>query len=143
VFKPALETGVLPSFHHPASKIFPTISAPDLVIAAEFLLQTPVGTSPHIVHAEGPRRYSAIDVAASLSEISGRQIAAKEIPESEWISVLTRAGSSESYANLIRELYVAHNAGRIDAEPGGEVRLGTTGLREAFRALAAQIVDNR
>src|ERR1700751_2388961 len=65
VFKPALETGVLPSFHHPVSKIFPTISAPDLgVIAAEFLLQMPVATSPHIVHAEGPRRYSAIDVAA-------------------------------------------------------------------------------
>jgi NAD(P)H dehydrogenase (quinone) len=120
VFKPALETGMLPSFHLPVSKIFPTISAPDVgVIAAELLLQMPVGASPHIVHAEGPRRYSAIDAAASLSEISGRQIVAKEIPESEWIPVLAQAGSSESYANLIRELYVAHNAGRIDVEPGG------------------------
>ena len=136
VFKPALETGMLPSFHHPVSKIFPTISAPDLgVIAAEFLLQMPVGASPQIVHAEGPRRYSAVDVAASLSEVSGRQIVAKEIPESEWIPALTRAGAGESYANLIRELYVAHNAGLIDVEPGGEVRLGTTGLGEAFRAL--------
>jgi NAD(P)H dehydrogenase (quinone) len=137
VFKPALETGVLPSFHHPVSKIFPTISAPDLgVIAAEFLLQIPAGASPHIVHAEGPRRYSAVDVAASLSEMSGRQIVAKEIPESEWIPALTRAGAGESYANLIRELYVAHNAGRIDVEPGGEVRLGTTELSEALRALS-------
>jgi NAD(P)H dehydrogenase (quinone) len=136
VFKPALETGMLPSFHHPLSKIFPTISAPDVgAMAADLLLQMPVGASPHILHAEGPRRYSAIDIAASLSEISGRQIVAKEIPESEWIPVLTRAGSSESYANLIRELYVAHNAGRIDVEPGGEVRLGTTELGEAFRAL--------
>jgi NAD(P)H dehydrogenase (quinone) len=136
VFKPALETGMLPSFHHPLSKIFPTVSAPDVgVIAAELLLQPPVGASPRIVHAEGPRRYSAADVAAILSEVSGRQIVAKEIPESEWIPVLTRAGSSESYANTIRELYVAHNAGRIDVEPGGEVRLGTTELGEAFRAL--------
>jgi uncharacterized protein YbjT (DUF2867 family) len=138
VFKPALETGMLPSFHHPLSKIFPTVSAPDVgVIAAELLLQAPVGANPHIVHAEGPRRYSAVDVASILSEVSGRQIVGKEIPESEWIPVLTRAGSSESYANSIRELYIAHNAGRIDVEPGGEVRLGTTELREAFRALLA------
>jgi NAD(P)H dehydrogenase (quinone) len=31
VFKPALETGVLPSFHHPVSKIFPTISVPQIL----------------------------------------------------------------------------------------------------------------
>jgi uncharacterized protein YbjT (DUF2867 family) len=95
----------------------------------------PAATSPHSVHAEGPRRYSAIDVAESLSEISGRQIVAKAVPESEWIPALTRAGAGESYANLIRELYVAHNAGRIDVEPGGEVRLGATGLGQALRAL--------
>ena len=134
VIKPALETGTLPSFHHPASKIFPTISAPDLGgIAFELLQQKPSGSNPHIVHAEGPRRYSALDVAATLSEISGRQIVAKAVPESDWISVLTRGGASESYANEIRELFVAHNAGRIDVEPGGEVRLGTTELREALR----------
>jgi NAD(P)H dehydrogenase (quinone) len=136
VFKPALETGMLPSFHHPVSKIFPTISVPDLgVIAADLLLQEPEETSPRVVHAEGPRRYSALDVAATLSEISGRHIEAKAVPEANWIPVLTRSGASESYANEIRELYLAHNAGRIDVEPGGEVRLGTTALREAFRSL--------
>jgi NAD(P)H dehydrogenase (quinone) len=51
------------------------------------------------------------------------------------IPALTRGGAGESYANLIRELYVAHNAGLIDVEPGGKVRLGTTELGEAFRAL--------
>jgi NAD(P)H dehydrogenase (quinone) len=136
VFKPALETGVLPSFHHPLSKIFPTISVPDLgVIAADLMLQEALETSPRVVHAEGPRRYSALEVAATLSEISGRQIVAKAVPESDWVPVLTRGGASESYANEIRELFLAHNAGRIDVEPGGEVRLGTTELREAFRAL--------
>jgi uncharacterized protein YbjT (DUF2867 family) len=134
VIKPVLETGVLPSFHHPVSKIFPTISAPDLGgIAVELLQQKPAGSSPYIVHAEGPCRYSALEVAATLSEILGRQIVAKELPEENWIPALTRAGADESYAELIRELYVAHNAGRIDVEPGGEVRLGTTELREALR----------
>jgi NAD(P)H dehydrogenase (quinone) len=138
VFKPALETGVLPSFHHPVSKIFPTISAPDLgPIAAELLLEKSGGSSGrrHVVHAEGPRRYSALDVAQTMSEISGRQIVARELPETDWIPTLTRGGAGESYAELVRELYVAHNAGRIDVEPGGEVRLGPTELREAFRAI--------
>ena len=136
VIKPALETGVLPSFHHPVSKIFPTISAPDLGgIAVELLLQMPVEANPHIVHAEGPRRYSALDVAATLSEILGRQIVAKELPEENWIPALTRGGAGESYAELIRELFVGHNAGLIGVEPGGEIRLGTTELREALKPL--------
>jgi uncharacterized protein YbjT (DUF2867 family) len=134
VLKLALETGVLPSFHHPVSKIFPTISAPDLGgIAVELLQQKLAGSSPYIVHAEGPRRYSALDVAATLSEILGRQIVAKELPQDNWIPALTRAGADESYAELIRELFVCHNAGLIDVEPGGEVRLGKTELREALR----------
>jgi NAD(P)H dehydrogenase (quinone) len=136
VVKLAVETGVLPSFHHPVSKIFPTISAPDLgAIAADLLLQKPAGSRRHVVHAEGPRRYSALDVAAILSEISGRQIIAHELPETDWIPTLTRAGISESYAKLVHELYGAHNVGRIDVEPGGEVRFGTTELREAFRTM--------
>ena len=136
VIKPALETGILPSFHHPVSKIFPTISAPDLSgIAVEFLLRKPAASRVQIVHAEGPRRYSANDVAATLSKISGRQIVAQELPEQDWIPTLTRAGISQSYAKLVLDLFVAHNTGRIDVEPGGEVRLGTTGLLEALRPL--------
>jgi len=138
VFKLALETGMLPSFHHPVSKLFPTISVSDPgLIAADLLLEKPVETTPRVVYAEGPRRYSAIDVAASLSEISHRQIVAKAVPESDWIPVLTRGRASESYANQIRELYVAHNAGRIDVEPGGEVRLGTIELGEAVKSMYA------
>jgi uncharacterized protein YbjT (DUF2867 family) len=136
VIRPALETGRLPSFHHPVSKIFPTISAPDLSgIAVDLLLRKAAGSRISIIHAEGPRRYSALDVAATLSEISGRQIIAQELPQQDWIPTLTRAGISQSYAELVFELFVAHNAGRIDVEPGGEIRLGTTELREAFRPL--------
>jgi NAD(P)H dehydrogenase (quinone) len=132
----ALETGVLPSFHHPVNKMFPTISAPDLgPMSAELLLQKPNGVRPRVIHAEGPRRYSALEVAANLSEISGREVVARELPEQDWIPALTRGGISESYAELVHELFVAHNAGRIDVEPGGEVRLGTTELTEVFRAL--------
>jgi NAD(P)H dehydrogenase (quinone) len=99
----ALETGVLPSFHHPVSKMFPTISAPDLgPISAELLLRKPNEVRPRVIHAEGPRRYSALEVAATLSEISGREIVARELPELEWIPTLTQAGISEMATNNCR-----------------------------------------
>jgi NAD(P)H dehydrogenase (quinone) len=65
VIGPAAETGVLPSLHHPLSKIFPTVSARDVGgIAADLLMEsTSDHTSPRIVHAEGPRRYASSDVA--------------------------------------------------------------------------------
>ncbi len=133
----AAETGVLPSLHQPVTKIFPTVSAPDVgSIAGELLLVSPTAPTPRIVHVEGPRRYSVLDVAATVGKIVGREIVPRAIPESDWLPALTRAGLSPSYANLICEMYVTHNAGRIDVEPGiGEVRFGKTELSEVFTRL--------
>lgn len=133
----AAETGVLPSLYQPVTKIFPTVSAPDVgSIAGELLQVSPTAPAPRIVHVEGPCRYSVLDVAAILSKIVGREIVPRAIPESDWIPALTRGGLSPSYANLICELYLAHNAGRIDVEPGiGEVRFGKTELSEVFTRL--------
>jgi NAD(P)H dehydrogenase (quinone) len=120
-------------------KSFPTISAPDLgVISAELWLKSRTSPAPRVVHAEGPRRYNALEVAATLGKVSGRQITARELPQSEWIPTLTRAGLSQSYAALVFELYVAHNAGRIDVEPGGEVCYGATELGEVFTSLVGR-----
>jgi NAD(P)H dehydrogenase (quinone) len=103
------------------------------VISAELWLEKRTTPAPRVVHAEGPRRYNALEVAATLSKVSGRKITARELPQSEWILTLTRAGLSESYAELVFELYVAHNAGRIDVEPGGEVCRGATEFRGDLR----------
>ena len=136
----AAETGVLPSLYQPVTKIFPTVSAPDVgSIAGELLLVSFTTPTPRIVHVEGPRRYSVLDVAATLSKIVGREIVPRPIPESDRLPALTRGGLSPSYANLICELYLAHNAGRIDVEPGvGEVRFGKTELSEIFSQLLAR-----
>ncbi|AVA19905.1 MULTISPECIES: NAD(P)H-binding protein [unclassified Rhizobium] len=132
----AIETGVLPSRHHPVTKLFPTVSAPDVgVIAGELLLsgtQAPLS----IIHAEGPDRYSVEDVARIAGELAGRKIIASEMPRLDWIPALVRGGISASYAELVAELYDAHNAGRIDAEPGvGDIRRGRTGLREVLTSM--------
>lgn len=137
VLKSAAKTNVLPSMHHPLTKLFPTVSAPDVGVVAAELLITPNKTGrPHVVHVEGPRRYSAIDVAATLSRLFGREVVARELPRSDWVPVLTGAGLSVSYAELVAATFDAHNAGRIDAEEGtGEVRRGTTQLEQVFRSL--------
>jgi NAD(P)H dehydrogenase (quinone) len=137
VIKVASETGVLPSFHHPVSKRFPTVSAQDVgSIAAQLLTDGVTASAPRVVHVEGPRRYNANEVAASLGEILGREVVARELPQSDWIPILTRAGAGESYARLVLDLYVAHNSGRIDVEPGAtDIRHGTTELRDVFISL--------
>ncbi|WP_181175785.1 NAD(P)H-binding protein [Mesorhizobium sp. B2-3-4] len=133
----ALETGVLSSLHHPVSKAFPTVSAGDVgLIAADLLLSPADGL--RVVHAEGPRRYSAIDVARTLGEIVGREVVARELPRQDWMPALVAGGIGETYARLVVELFDAHNAGRIDAQRDvGEIRFGRTDLRAALSALLA------
>jgi uncharacterized protein YbjT (DUF2867 family) len=133
----ALATGVLPSLHHPLNKCFPTVAAQDVgQLAAELLLDESRASVPRLVSIEGPRRVSALDVARALSDVSRREISAREVPRSEWTSTLLRAGLSANHADLITELCDAHNAGRIDVEEGmNERRFGTTELAEILASM--------
>ncbi|MBJ6764708.1 NAD(P)H-binding protein [Myxococcaceae bacterium JPH2] len=131
----ARERGVLVSLHHPVTKLYPTVSAPDVgLIAADLLVETPPqpGT-PRIVHVEGPRRYSAQDAAQVFERIVQRPVVPHALERERWISALLAGGLSEGYAQLVAELQDAHNAGHIDIEAGvGEVRRGTTELERAL-----------
>ncbi|NTF46427.1 NAD(P)H-binding protein [Rhizobium rhizogenes] len=132
----AAESGRLPSLYHPLTKLLPTVSAFDVgAIAAELLLEDK-DTTLRIVHAEGPQRYTPNDVAAAIGSLAGREVVALPVPQAEWQAALMRAGLSEGYAKLLVELYLAHNAGRIDAEHGvGEIWRGKTELVDALRPL--------
>lgn len=137
VIPAAVATGILPSLHHPVERPFATVSAPDVgVIAADLLLRPSAGANEEVIHAEGPRRYSATDVAAALSQLLGRTVTAQALPRAQWQESLERVLSA-SAANLLVELYDAHNKGRlIDVEPNkGEVRYGATSLIDALRPL--------
>jgi NAD(P)H dehydrogenase (quinone) len=131
----AIETGILPSLHHPIEMAFPTFSAGDVgLMAADLLLRPGAEASEQIVHAEGPCRYSATDVAAALSQLLGRTVLAQALPRTLWQESLEQVLSA-SAAKLLVELYDAHNqGGLIDIEPNkGEVRYGTTKLIDALR----------
>lgn len=132
----AIQTGFLPSFHAPVDMAFPTISAPDLgSIAADLLLHPNAGTDVQVVHAEGPRRYSANDAAAAISQLLGRPVTAQAVPRPQWQKTFERFLSS-SAARLLVDLYDAHNkGGLVDVEPNGEVRCGATEMSDALRPL--------
>ncbi|WP_175746903.1 NAD(P)H-binding protein [Burkholderia pyrrocinia] len=138
VLPAALGTGVLPSFHHPVAKVFPTVWAPDVgVVAARLLLDAPEGgNGPRIVSVEGPQRVSVTAIADTLGAAAGRAIVAHELPRDAWNETLPRAGLSERHAKLIVDLYDVHNAGQIDVEAGVSERLyGTTTLADALAQL--------
>jgi NAD(P)H dehydrogenase (quinone) len=130
LFKVAAETGILPSLHHPVTKVFPMVSAEDVGVVAADLLAAPEAPG-EIVYVEGPRRYAALDVAEVLSGKFGKAILARELPRADWIAALMRGGLSAGYAGNVAELYDTHNAGLIEVEPGArDVRRGATEFAE-------------
>jgi uncharacterized protein YbjT (DUF2867 family) len=144
----ALSQGVLPSLHHPLDKLFPTVAAQDVgMLAAGLLLDAAADTrvtpgSPRVVSIESERRVSALDVARTLSEVSGRPVVAHAVPRAEWAGVLRQAGLGELHARLITDLYDAHNAGRIDVEAQvGERRFGTTSLAQVLAAMLPRATE--
>jgi NAD(P)H dehydrogenase (quinone) len=113
--------------HHPVTKSFPTVSAPDVGLVSADLLLEP---ATRIVYVEGPRRYTPRDVAQAIG------VDVTELPQADWVPTLVSGGISQSYAELVAALYVAHNAGRIDVEPGiTDVRKGQTELADVLRAI--------
>ena len=132
----AIASGTLAGFHDPVDIAFPTVSAPDVgLIAADLLLRPDNGNDTKIVHAEGPHRYSAKDVAHALSELLGRTIDVQAVPRSHWKEAFEGV-MSESFAELLIKANDAQNEGGVvDVEPEGEVRYGTIDLIDALRPL--------
>ena len=127
---------VLPSMHVPLNKPFPMVAGRDVGrIAGEMLLeQWPAGR--RIIHVEGPRRYSAEDVAATFSGLFGQAIVAAAVDRSDWVKTLTAAGVTESTAGRLCEFFDARNGGLTDVDPpDGEIRRGPTELADVLRGL--------
>ncbi|WP_027818408.1 NAD(P)H-binding protein [Paraburkholderia bannensis] len=142
----AMASGVLPSFQEPLDMTCPTISAPDLGRIAADLWLRPASAKDNkdkddrdveIVHAEGPRRYSARDVAAALGQLLGRAIDVRAVPRSQWKDAFERVMNAPLADLLIKANDARNEGGLVDVEPAGTVCHGTTGLIDALRPLIA------
>ena len=131
----AATSGIVTLYHQPLSKSFPTVSAPDVGVIAAGILAGPAGEPgvAHVVHVEGPRRYTIAEVVETIATLVGQPIEIREPSPATWPAALIARGMSESYAGLVTEMIGANNAGEMDVEPGAtDVRRGTTTLAEAL-----------
>jgi NAD(P)H dehydrogenase (quinone) len=125
--KSARDRGEFFSLHHPIEKLFPCVSSPDVgLVAADLLAST--DPLPKVLHVEGPKRYSAVEVAQIYSKVLGREVKPRALNRASWIPSLEAAGIGPSYAALVAELQDAHNAGVIEVEKDGAIRRGPTAL---------------
>lgn len=131
----AVASGILPTFQEPVDMAQPTISARDLgLIAADLLLRPESGKGIEVIHAEGPRRYSANDVAAVVSQLSSRMVRAQAVPRFQWQETFERTMPSSLASLLIKANDAKNKGGLVEIAPNaGEVRYGPTSLIDELR----------
>lgn len=89
-----------------------------------------------ITALSGPRDYSATDVAAALTTITGSPVAAQRAPLEAVVPTFTSLGISAQVAELFREMYEGIAAGRVAPE-GGAARAvrGSVPVEDTLRSL--------
>jgi uncharacterized protein YbjT (DUF2867 family) len=129
----AKQDGVLPAFF-PLDKAIPMVATHDIgVAAANALLDGPRGT--RIIELAGPTDVRAIDVAASLSELLGREVKAVPAPLEAVVPTFTGAGMSEDMAQLFHGLYTSISSGKLAWQGTHESQRGSTSITDALRTL--------
>lgn len=134
----AQESGVLPSAHNPLDAKGEIVSALDVGHTAAALLSEPrpkEGPGARIVNLAGPAEYSAVDAAAILSKLLGKEVAAVPMSREESIAGLVAAGLGADYAARLADLDDAANAGRMGFPAGSDIRRGTVTLDQALQRL--------
>jgi uncharacterized protein YbjT (DUF2867 family) len=111
----AARGGAISSFLQPFDHRIPMVATADIArTATELLHQTWTGV--RMVELEGPRRYSANDIAAGFSAALNRPVRAEAVPRDQW-ETLFRSQGMKYPAPRIR-MIDGFNEGWIDFEYG-------------------------
>jgi len=135
---PALETaradGAVHTFFPPELAL-PMVAPADVGAAAARLLTEEVEHAG-VRHVEGPRRYSARDVAHAFAAALGREVGAVEIPRRSWTEVFRAIGFSPIAAASYAQMTAITVEGRYERPP--EPARGGTTLEAYVAALATR-----
>ncbi|HEX4022430.1 MAG TPA: NmrA family NAD(P)-binding protein [Acidobacteriaceae bacterium] len=125
--------GVIPSFLQPLDHRIPMIAASDIARnAAELLNDTWTGI--RVVELEGPRRYSANDIAAGFSTVLERPVRAEAVPHDQWETLFRSQGMKNPLPRI--QMIDGFNEGWIDFESGeANSRKDRTALETVLRSL--------
>ena len=131
----AARNGVIPSFLQPLDHRIPMVAARDIAhTAAELLKETWTGT--RVVELEGPRRYSAQDIAAGFSAALERPVRAEAVPRDQWETLFRSQGMKNPMPRI--RMIDGFNQGWIDFESGeANSRKERTPLDAVLRSLVA------
>jgi NAD(P)H dehydrogenase (quinone) len=129
----AARKGVIPSFLQPLDHRIPMVAANDIArTAAELLNETWTGV--RVVELEGPRRYSANDIAAGFSSILERPVRAEAVPRDQWETLFRSQGMKNPMPRI--RMVDGFNEGWIDFEFGeANSRKERTTLETVLRSL--------
>ena len=132
----AAKTGIIPSFLQPLDHPIPMVATTDIgSTAAELLRESWTGL--RIVELEGPRRYSANDVAVGFAEAVGHPVQMEPVPRETWEALFRLQGMKHPLARI--RMIDGFNQGWIDFERiGAEHRIGKTPLEAVLKDLAVQ-----
>src|SRR6476620_7150848 len=132
----AAKAGIIPSFLQPLDHPIPMVATADIGSTAANLLRDS-WTGLRIVELEGPRRYSANDVAVGLAESVGHPVRMEPVPRDTWEALFRSQGMKHPLARI--RMIDGFNKGWIDFEgDSAEHRTGRIPLESVLRELATQ-----
>jgi uncharacterized protein YbjT (DUF2867 family) len=131
--QPARETGIIPSFLQPLDKPFPMVATDDIgAVAAQLLLEKFEGH--RIVELEGPQRITPNQVAATFSQLLGRDVRMQIMPRDTWESYFCERGMKTPEPRM--QMLDGFNEGWIEFEGGQQnTRKGATTFESVLRSL--------
>jgi NAD(P)H dehydrogenase (quinone) len=129
----AARKGLIPSFLQPLDHPIPMVAASDIArTAAELLDETWMGV--RVIELEGPRRYSANDIAAGFSTLLERPVRTEAVPHDQWETLFRSQGMKHPTPRI--RMIDGFNEGWIDFESGeANSRKARTTLESVLRSL--------
>lgn len=129
----AARSGVIPCFLQPLDHAIPMVATIDIGRTAAGLLRER-WSGVRIVELEGPRRYSADDIAADFTAALGQKVRMNPVPRDTWEALFRSRGMKNPMPRI--RMIDGFNEGWVDFEGGScEHCKGTTPLNAVLKEL--------
>ena len=129
----AAREGLIPSFLQPLDHAIPMVATADIARTVAAALQD-AWQGRRIIELEGPRRYSALDIASGFAAALGRPVSTEPVPRDTWKNLFHTQGMQNPDPRM--RMLDGFNEGWIDFEHGeaGSLKAATT-LESVLRDL--------
>jgi NAD(P)H dehydrogenase (quinone) len=128
--------GHIPSFLQPLDHAIPMIATQDIASAAVELLCDEPWQGVRTVELEGPRRYSANEIAGAFSRVLGHPVLTSAVPQETWEDLFRSQGMKHPMPRI--RMLDGFNEGWIEFEGGQAGSLkGSTPLEAVVRSLVS------